>query len=287
MGRTDEPMLIEAAFLNLPPVLTSSFDHADTYEGTLVTAFVSAIKIELNGRNTPNAFEHIYTEKPYPTVEAGHSKWRADLLVKLAGAVPISGRMELYGARELNWLEMKAFFGSTRSRSAQPKTANVGLLVRDVLRLCLLPEELRGRIRQNARYLLVVFANPPADSLAFASNTEGRTWLSNLFREGPANVEIDLSREPTSLRQAIGPGFTDDSSLKLSIRAHTSVFQPVAQEPAPVFWGFLVRINGFELSVPGATVTFEDLPGREWPAASDDALASVRSYVLARMRAQE
>ncbi len=280
-------MLIEAAFLNLPSVLTSSFDHADSYESTLVTAFVSGIQIELNGRNTPNVFEHIHTEKPYPTVEAGHSKWRADLLVKLAGAVPVDGRMKLYHARELNWIEVKAFFTSTRSQSTQPKTANAGLLARDLLRLCLLPEELRGRIRQNARYLLVAFANPPQDSLAFSRDSEQRTWLSNLFREGAASSQIALSDEPASFRQAVGPGFTDDSQLDLSIQTHTSVFEPEGLEPGPVFWGYLIRITGFQVTTPGATVGFRDLPDREWSADSDAALASVRTYVLARMRPHE
>ena len=135
-------MLIESAFFKLPEVLTSSFAHEDTYEGTLLSSFTACLVMELNGRNIPNPHEHLHTEKPYPTTAAGQRRWRADLLDNLQGATRLDLRTALYGLRELNWIELKGFFESTRSSSTPPKTAHAGRIVRDLLRVCLLPEEL-------------------------------------------------------------------------------------------------------------------------------------------------
>jgi hypothetical protein len=280
-------MLIEAAFYKLPEVLTSRFDHADTYEGSLLSSFVACVMMELNARNIPNAYEHIHTEKPYPTSAPGERRWRADLLLKLEGAVDIDGRRQLYGMREQAWVELKGFFESTRSQSTPPKTALTGLLLHDILRVCLLPEELPGRIRQNARYVLVVLANPPHQSLSFGGPHRSRGWLESLFRDGHSTVDVDLRDEPESLRAAAGKGFSSSADLQVHLKVRTHVFEPQDTTPSPVFWGYLVHLNAFRVVTPVGTVDFDDRPGDEWPDARVDALRAVRAHVVHRIRSAE
>ena len=280
-------MLIEAAFFKLPEVLTSRFDHADTYEATLVSSFVACVMMELNARSVQNAYEHVVTEKPYPTMSPGERRWRADLLLKLEGAVNVDDRRKLYGMRPLTWVELKGFFESTRSNSTPPKTAMAGSILRDVLRVCLLPEELQGRIRQNARYTLVVFANPPRESLPFEASSGERAWLKALFTDGKSAVDVKLADEPESLRRAVGKGFVGDSDLHVSLSVRTHVFEPDAAVPSPVFWGYLIQIKSFSVVTPAGTVTFDDGPDDEWTADRIEELRVVRRYVAERIRSPE
>lgn len=273
-------MLIEAAFFKLPEVLTSRYDHADTYEGTLLSSFVACVMMELNSRNIPNPHEHVCTEKPYPTIGSGQRRWRADLLLKLSGAVDVGGRRQLYGMRELSWLELKGFFESTRSSSIPPKTVQAGLVFRDLLRVCLLPEELPGSIRQNARYVLVVLANEPRASLPFGA----RQWLEDLFREGHSEPHIVLSNEPESFRRSVGQGFVAQPDLDVRLVTQTYVFEPTSLIPSPVFWGYLIRITGFNVATPHGVVTFEDVPGDPWPPERIAGLEVVRKYVIDQIR---
>ncbi len=280
-------MLVEAAFYKLPELLTSDFAHTDTYEGTLVNSFSTCILMELNGRNTPNPYEHVHTEKPYPTMGEDKRRWRADIFLNLQGAVQIDGRMAAYGVRELNWVEIKGFFESTRSLSTPPKTAHAGRILRDLMRLALLPEELPGAIRQNGRYLLVVFANNPKGSLPFGSTGQGRPWLEALFVEGLSSVEIDLAREPEYLRRTVGPGFVPMPSLQMVLQVHTHVFEPDRLEPSPVFFGYLLKLKSFRIATPAAEIAYDDVPGDQWPGERIERLRAVRNYVLERMRVEE
>jgi len=280
-------MLIEAAFFKLPEVLTSRFDHADTYEATLLSSFVACVMMELNARNVQNAYEHLATEKPYPTTYPGERRWRADLLLKLEGAVNIDARRKLYGMRPLTWVELKGFFESTRSSSTPPKTVMAGSVLRDLLRVCLLPEELQGKIRQNARYILVVFANPPRESLPFGGSSGARAWLESLFTDGKSVVDVRLVDEPKSLRRAVGEGFVTDSDLSVSLLVRTHVFEPQAAVPSPVFWGYLIQVKSFTVVTPIGEVTFEDAPDTEWTADRIERLRAVRRYVVERIRSAE
>ena len=274
-------MLVEAAFYKLPEVLTSRMDHADTYEDTLRSSFVACLMMELNSRHIQNAYEHIDTEKPYPTIN--QHRWRADLLLKLEGAVNVGGRRSLYGMRELTWIELKGFFSSTRSRSTQQRSKQTGTVLRDILRVSLLPEELLGKIRQNARYVLIVLANEPSVSFSFGSSS-ARPWLDSLFREGRSDLEVRLADEPKTLRRGVGEGFVVDDKLEVSLQIHTHCFEPVGREPLPVFWGYLVRVEAFELRAPQDAVIFKDVPGSSWSPEQDKDLATVRSYFVDRVR---
>lgn len=280
-------MLVEAAFYKLPELLISNFAHADTYEGTLVNSFSTCLLMELNGRNIPNPYEHIHTEKPYPTTGEDQRRLRADLFLNLEGAVRVDGRMAAYGVRELNWVEVKGFFESTRSSSIPNKTTRVGDLIRDLTRLALLPKELQGSIRQNGRYLLVVFANEPDQSLAFGSPKQGRLWLKSLFTQGLSQVEIDLAKEPESLRRAVGQGFGETPSFQFQLQVHTHAFQPERSAALPVYFGYLLKLKSFRVTTPVGMIDYNDMPGERWTKERIEQLSVVRKYVLAKMRPKE
>lgn len=276
-------MIIENAFLKLPELLTSSFSHADTYEATIVHFLSLALHMELNSRNIPRPFEHIFTEKPYPTSHDFPRRLQADLFVKLEGAVPTDGRMALYGTREQNWLEVKAFLGSTRKSNTPPKTENVGKIFKDILRLCLFPEELQGKIRQNGRYLIMVFSNEPRKSLAFSSGGRPRGWIQSMLMDGDSNIEIDLSSEQKSFRKAIGSGFIGNPDLRVELKLRTLSFAPDSPTPGPVFWGYLVRIMAYAIKTSNLSIDYEDRPHDNWNAERIDKLRSMQKYSLENM----
>jgi hypothetical protein len=273
-------MIVENAFFKLPELMTSSFDHADTFEATVVHFVALAINMELNSRNIPRPFEHVFTEKPYPTSADLSRRLQADLYLRLEGAIPTSGRMALYGTREINWIEVKAFLGSTRKASSPPKTENAGYIFKDFIRLCLLPEELQGKIRQNGRYLIAVFSNDPAKSLAFSSRESPRTWLQGAFTEGVSDGEIDVSNEQKTFRSALGLKNDGSLDLRASLTLRTLAFQPEGSTPSPVYWGYLIKILGFTIKVPEAAISFEDRIGDHWDSKRIKSLKSVRKYVF-------
>lgn len=272
-------MIIESAFLKLPELLTSNFDHGDTFEATVVHLLATAVHMELNSRNIPRTFEHVYIEKPYPTKGEDGRAIRADLFVNLDGAVLITSRMALYGTRERNWIEAKAFVGSTRTSSTPTKTVNGGKVLRDLLRLCLLPQELQGSIRQNGRYMLIVSNSNPSAYIAM----KDRVWLSRLFSEGITEIEVDMLKEPDSLRGAVGQGFIQSPHLILNLKLQNRVFEPSDTKPAPIFWGYLTRILRFWIKVSDSEIEYDDTPDYAFDEAKANQLQAVQTEVLKRM----
>lgn len=273
-------MIIESAFLKLPELLTSSSSHADTYEATVVHFLSLALNMELNSRNIPRPFEHIVTEKPYPVLGDTNRRLQADLFLKLEGVVPTKGRMALYGTRELNWIEVKAYLASTRKSNTPPKTENVGRIFKDILRLCILPEELQGKIRQNGRYLIMVFSNEPQKSLAFSSGGRPREWIQSMFSDGDHKITIDLHSEQKSFRKVIGPGFINNTDLRAELRLRTLSFIPDSSTPGPVFWGYLIRIIEYAIKTSNISIDYEDRPYDNWNAERIDRLQSIQKYFL-------
>jgi hypothetical protein len=278
-------MIIESAFLKLPELLVSNFDHDATFEATVVHLFATTVHMELNSRNIPRSFEHVYSEKPYPTRADNGRAIRADLFVNLNGAVLIGGRMAMYGVRELNWVEAKVGIGS-RSQSTPAKTANTGKIVRDLLRLCLLPNELQGSIRQNARYMLMVFDNHPSAYLPLTSAVMNRVWLSDLFSEGDKNIEINLADESDTLRTAIGPGFTQLSDLQANLKLNILSFKPLDISTTPLYWGYLLRIQDFQITVSGLRAVYEDKLDASFDEKQLAELNRVRVDILRKMGKQ-
>ena len=176
-------MIIESAFLKLPELLISSTDHGDIYEATIVHFMSLAINMELNSRNITKPYEYVFTEKPYFSSVKKRRRLQSDLFVNLENLMFNDPRNYLYGVRDKNWIEVKAYLGSTRHQSSEPKTVHSGKIIRDLLRLCVLPEEFQGKHRVNGRYLLQVFSDVPDKYLAFSRSTN-RGWLNNFFKEG-------------------------------------------------------------------------------------------------------
>jgi hypothetical protein len=274
-------MIVESAFLKLPELLTREYKllHG-TSEATVVHLLAVAILMELNARNVPRPFEHVEVEKPYPIPRREDGlPIRADLFVNLQGTIPriVDGPLSVYGTRAQNWIEVKTFFSSIKQGGMSAKTANAGKIVRDLLRLCLLPGSILA-----SRYFLVVFSDDPSQSIAVRrSNQQARGWLSCLLTEGYVDdLSIDLSKEPKSLREGVGQGFVQSAELLLNLKLRTMIFEPRGENlPDPVFWGFLVRIRSAHISLPGfEVVEINDEPG----SRSRGDLVLVRDEIMRR-----
>ena len=274
-------MIIESAFLKLPELLTSTFDHRDTFEATVVHQLAVAVLMELNSRNIAMPYEHVQPEKPYPM----GGGWRSDLHIILEGVIRSSGRMGLYGTRDRNWIEVKAFLSSTRSDQNVARTGNAGRIIRDILRLCLLPEEMLGNIRQNARYMLTLFSNAPSKSIAYSQSDQmERLWLTGLVSEGTNHVVIDVGNEPKSSRQRIGSGFLQPIDLQLELTIHTLSFEPFGPEMNPVFWGFLNRIQSFRIATSSYEIVYHDIIDSTWTQNDEIQMDGIRRTLLPLLR---
>jgi hypothetical protein len=274
------PVFVENAFLKLPELLTSGDSPRDIFESTAVHLLAVAMLMELDSRNVSRAFEHVFTEKPYPHTGKDGRPIHADLQVSLEKAIPITQRMLAYGARELNWIEVKAYLGSIRRNARPPRTANCGRIVRDLIRLCILPKELVGSIRQNGRYMLLIFSDDPSESVALRK----RKWLSSLLTEHYPDVRIDLADEPRTLRQAVGPGFVQSADVKMNLRLRTMMFKPAEETAvAPVFWGYLVRIQYFRIATARSEIEYRDQPGAAMDAGCVARLDAIREELLGRL----
>jgi hypothetical protein len=275
-------MIVESAFFKLPELLTRDYDLLrGTSEATVVHLLSVAILMELNARNVLRPFAHIEVEKPYPIPKRdGGIAIRADLFVDFTEAIPgrIDGPMALYGARAKNWVEAKAFVSSIKHGSTPDKTGNAGRIARDLLRLCLLPGESLA-----SRYLLTIFSSEPSESVALrTSDQRERTWLARLLTEGYIDdVELSLSNEPKTLREAMGPGFVDSNDLQVKAKLRTLMFQPRGKRgSSPAFWGYLTRIRSFQIALPGLSTQFGDEPGSE---RRIEGFKAIRDKVLGRL----
>jgi hypothetical protein len=193
----ERKMLIESAFLKLPELMLSSYQHRGSVEAMVIQHLATGLQMELNCRSVPFAYNHITVETPYPNQNRKGTVFRADLLFEAIGSVPSVCRLDQYGFKEKQWLEAKSFFG--RGRSNPATTQNIGRIIKDIIRLCLFPEEHQGSIRQNGRYVLLVFDGPPENYLAYSD----RAWLKSVFEDRSPNVKINLRTEKPSLVKAI------------------------------------------------------------------------------------
>ncbi len=74
-------MLIATAFLKLPELLLSNFDHGSEVESTIVHLLASALQMEMNARNIPRPYAAILTEKPYEGLPSHRKPIRARRMV--------------------------------------------------------------------------------------------------------------------------------------------------------------------------------------------------------------
>lgn len=262
-------MLIESAFLKLPEILLSSYSNDANVEAMLVQSLVTGIQMELNARSVPFAYSHIVVEQPYSLERLSGPSYRTDLLLNAKGCITQSLALEQYGFRELQWLEAKSFFSKGKARPAT--TQNLGRIIKDLLRLCLLPNELKGQIRQNSRYMLLAFDRPPNNYLALAK----RDWARKLLEEINPTVTIDLRREKMALIKSISNCDKLDASITLSLTI--SRFEPLQMAASPIYWGYLLRIDAFDISIGSLQISSDGSPREYWDDAKFNALLNVRN----------
>lgn len=272
-------MLIESAFLKLPELMISSYNHRGNVEAMVVHHFATGLQMELNARSVPFAYNHITVEKPYPKQSQTGTVFRADLLFESGGSVPSGARLDQYGFKEMQWLEVKSFF--SKGSSSPATTQNIGRVVKDVIRLCLLPEELQGSIRQNGRYILLVFDKHPAKYLAFSD----RDWLRQIFEERAPSVSIDLNSERSSLVSSI----INQGSINARVDLSLSVmhFEPSTETPTPVYWGYLLRINKFAILMNGKYIESNGKTKEHWDSDKILELEAARNEFAALMKSDE
>jgi hypothetical protein len=234
-------MLIENAFLKLPELILSNHQHKGNVEAMIVNHLATGIQMELNCRSVPFSYNHITVEKPYPNQSRKGTVFRTDLHFDSNGSVPSNSCLEYYGFKKNQWLEAKSFFGSGKTKPA--KTQNVGRIVKDILRLCLFPEECQGTHRDNARYILLLFDQHPSFYLAFSS----RPWLKRIFEDITPDLSINLQKEPKSLIKSIVNCNSINAQIGIKFTKH--YFEPLSQVSIPVYWGYLLRIDKFDISI--------------------------------------
>jgi hypothetical protein len=273
-------MIVEGAFLKLPELLETSLARDQVREATVIHAMATAVLIELNGRNIEHPTQHVVVEKPFAGSGVS-SSYRADLYVHLSGAVSRPELVAGYGYRENCWVECKAFLGPSGRHSAiKRRPDDIGRVIRDILRVCLFPEELQGAIRQNARYLLMVGASDPAE---FWNGPSMRAWASKLTLPGEHEIEIPIaSLNPTAM-QTIG-SIKDVKQLPdIRLVVFNLTFRPdmTASKGFSRYWGSLSRIMRFTMHTDTWCVDFEDRADMRWESHQNEQLGKAREEMAA------
>jgi hypothetical protein len=272
-------MLIENAFLKLPELILSSFHHGGNVEAMIVNHLATGIQMELNCRSVPFAYNHVTVEKPYPNNQRKGTVFRADLFFDSDGSVPGISHLEQYGFKKNNWIEAKTFFGG--KKTAPAKTQNNGKIIKDILRLCLYLDELQGKHRLNARYILLVFNQKPSFYLAYSQ----RPWLKNIFEDKVPEIEIDLNKEPkTCIRSIVN---CDSINANIKIKFSKLYFEPIVQILIPVYWGYLLRIDSFYISINGKTISYSKDIDDYWSHERIQCLGSVKKEFTGLLLADE
>jgi len=259
--------------------MLSSYQHKGNVEAMVVQHLATGIQMELNCRSVAFAYNHIAVEKPYPNQNQRGTVFRADLLFEATGSVPNSSRLAQYGFKEKQWLEAKTFFG--RTKSSPTTTQNIGRIVKDIVRLCLLPEELQGAIRQNGRYVLLVFDSQPKNYLAYSD----RIWLKSMFEDKSPTLSIDLSREKKSLVKSVVNCDAIDAQIEVELSKH--YFEPIIETPSPVYWGYLLRIDNFKISINEKHIASSLVGNQHWDRDKIKTLESVRGEFIKLLRGDE
>lgn len=289
-------MIVESAFFNLPELLSQQRAEVVSEE-TVRHHFAVALQLELASRQIERPYEFVTTEHPFPIQDSSPYQRKADLRLRLRGVFgnPVENasqyRLKRYGVRDHIWIEVKALLGGSRT-SAHPTTANAGHVLRDLIRLSLLPEEDIGDARDpvsgcttNGRYLLLVTDDMPNQFLALNRRSGTRRWLTDLVTEGESELAVDLENEPVSLRSGVGDGF-ENVNVKMSMHTHTRSFAPGwihGQEREAYYWGNLIRIDSFEIEIDGLSVTYQDQPRAHWDTEKVDRYESLAKRTLRLM----
>jgi hypothetical protein len=172
-------MIIESAFHKLPDYFQSIESPKELYEFQLSFIFATAIFQEFQLRGFPYLINYIQLNRSYPmqfTPYPEELENKVDIYVKIPkNKLPpeIVQKWANCGVCEENWIEVKFFGGAERKRSSEPKTKNLGGLLKDILKL-------KFFVKEGGKYLLLVFNRLPKHYLPF----KNRNYLNYLLTMG-------------------------------------------------------------------------------------------------------
>lgn len=263
-------MILESAFYKLPELLETSAARQQVREATVVHAMATAVLMELNARNIQHPTQHVVVEKRFDT-HGPAANYSADLYCQLNGAISQPELVEGYGYRTDNWLEGKAYLG----RPPKRRLEDIGGIVRDLMRLCVFPEELQGGIRQNARYLLVLSSTDPAN---FWNGSDDRQWITELTIPGARKFSVPTNKLKQTSLNKIG-GMKSSASLpEMEFETFNITFRPDQSDVRSFsrFWGSLSRINRFKMNSSNWSLEFADNARAQWSKDQNDTLNVAR-----------
>lgn len=229
----------------MPEFLTGTPFSAYQFEATIANAFTLAMLQELNSRNVQNPISLLRSEVSYPRngEACRHSYWARALEI-------FNEKFASYGYYEDNWLEAKFCRLSTAGTPVVPPLTSTHLLLKDLLRLCMMvPDAPPGDASSSGRYLLHAYQNNPSQYLVHKRNSGGsrteRVWLSPLLEAGDQHLVIrDLGKERTkSFDVNVGK-----KAALYEVEAHITnlVHKPRTASPN-VYYIVLTRINDFSV----------------------------------------
>lgn len=236
-------MIIESAFLNTMSTLLESSIWEKPNEEQLRGIFLQKIYEQ---------FELLYLDKTriFPQCRYPLAKTKSvDIKVCLPNVQITGDILSQYGVKANNWIEIKFLKKKFRARE----------IIEDILRLCLFTKELIGKIKENARYFLLV----TDFQIRKASNN---TQIKKLFIPGLSkDVEIDLDE--------IFNGY----KLKLDIYTREVVPLWTSEYPKNIYCAYLIKIVKFSLigKNKGIIFSYSDERGNHF---SEDSLNTLKTF---------
>lgn len=263
-------MIIEAAFWKLLGVFLRESSPEQLLETTIVGYLSAGLRAELAVHGETLSIDKIKLEWEYSALSNEQPNWRVDMYVELP--IPFTKtRWALYGVKPENWIEVKFFSSADRNAQKPSKGRNAADIVLDLLRLCLLIEEHKGTIRDKERYLVLLFNREPGFYLPFyKKDGSRREWLHGLLEPGTRDVHITVEEEPHCVKAAMGVGFASGGAdLKLDLNITVQGFAPIttsANYGKPLFWGYLIRLDEFVVSLSGSKLYYSPIRSPHWGA---------------------
>lgn len=246
LARLESALIFEQAFMAMPEFLTGTPFSEYQFEATIANAFSLAILQELNSRNVQNPISLLRSEVLYH----GTSK-HADVHINLSSLNIFNENLVSYGFYQDNWLEAKFFRLSNSGQPNIPPLHSTYLLLKDVLRLCMLVQDAPpGADSSSGRYLLHAYQDSPSQYLVYKRNSGGsrteRAWLSPLITPGEQRLVIsDLGKERTkSFESNVGK---KAALYEVDAQITNFVHKPRTSSPN-VYYIVLTRINDFKIS---------------------------------------
>ena len=229
----------------LPEILHGSGYQKQDYEAGIVGAFSHSLLQALNGRNAPNPISFMQHERLFRTgglfQEGSAPRYlRSDLYLNLSQLRVGSKRLSQYGWRHEVWIEAKFFRNQTGldgTQHSSNKSAHVGNVLADLIRLCMLVPEPNDTSR-SGRYFLHCYDAEPDRYLTLRS----RPQLRAIVAPGTQKTSIHLlQNEALTIRNITGN--LDD--LRIDMNLTNLVLKPVVTGDRPVYYCILTRVDGF------------------------------------------